>query len=164
MTEHLAEVGEISGVLSRIVGVKVGAGGGELTMAGFSRRQMGALGCLGIKAKAEKRSGEVVGGRAGKCRLREHGAALAHYQNVAVANEIGSDECVDLQGGYIAWSTGQIDNWIGSLIRGAGREFRDHEPDGAAIRSTTIFKHDEIAATRVDERLGTLQFRARRRL
>ena len=67
-------------------------------MAGFRRGQMGALGCLGIEAEAEKLSGEVVAGRAGKRRLREHGAALAHHHDVAVADEIGSDEPVDLQG------------------------------------------------------------------
>ena len=58
--EHLAEVGEIGGALGRIVGAKVGAGGGEFAVAGFRRGQMGALGCLGIEAEAEKLSGEVV--------------------------------------------------------------------------------------------------------
>jgi hypothetical protein len=33
-----------------------------------------------------------------------------------------------------------------------------------AVRPTPILKHDEIAAARVGERLGALQFRARRRL
>ena len=88
-------------------------------MAGFRRCQMSALGCLGIEAKAEKLSGEVVDGRAGKCRLREHGAALTHDQNVPVADEIGSDESVDIQRGNVARPTGQIDNRIGSLLRRA---------------------------------------------
>ena len=78
------------------VSAKVGAGGDEFAVAGFRRCQMSALGCLGIETKAEKLSGEVVDGRAGKCRLREHGTALAHYQNVPVPDEIGSDEFVDL--------------------------------------------------------------------
>src|SRR5215471_13615531 len=106
---------------------------------------MGALGCFGIEAKAEKLSGEVVGGRAGKCRLREHGAALAHYENVPVADEIGSNESIDLQGGNVARPTGQIDHRISSLLRQAGGEFRDHEPDGAAIPPTPVLRHDEIA-------------------
>ena len=75
------------------------------------------FGCLGIEAEAEKLSGEVVDGRAGKRRLREHGAALAHHQDVPVADEIGSDEPVDLQGGDVARPAGQIDNGIGSLLR-----------------------------------------------
>ena len=84
--------------------------------------------------------------------------------DVAVADEIGSDEPVDLQGGNVARPAGQIDNGIGPLLRRAGRVFRDHEPDGAAIRPAAIFRHDEIAAARFGERLGALQFRARRRL
>ena len=71
IAEHLAEVGEIGGAFGRIVGAEVGAGGGEFAVAGFRRRQMGALGCLGIEAQAKKLSGEVVGGRAGERRLRE---------------------------------------------------------------------------------------------
>lgn len=78
---------------------------------------MGALGCLGIEAKAEKLSGEVVFGRAGKRRLRKHGAALTHYQNVPVADEIGSNESVDVQRGNVARPTGQVDNRIGPLFR-----------------------------------------------
>ena len=86
-------------------------------MAGLRRRQMGALRCLGIEAEAEKLSGEVVGGRAGQRRLREHGAALAHHIDVPVADEIGSDEPVDLQGGNVARAAGEIDNGIGPLLR-----------------------------------------------
>ena len=67
---------------------------------------MGALGCLGIKAESEKLSVEVVDSRAGKRRLREHGAALAHDHDVPVADEIGSDEPVDLQGGNVARPAG----------------------------------------------------------
>ena len=78
---------------------------------------MGALGCLGIEAEAEKLSGEVVDSRAGERRLREHGAALAHHQDVPVADEIGSDEPVDLQGRDVARPAGQIDNGIGPLLR-----------------------------------------------
>ena len=133
-------------------------------MTGFRRCQMGTLGCLRIEAKAEKLSSEVVGGRAGKCRLREHGAALAHDQNVSVADEIGRDESVDVQGGNVARPTGQIDNRIGSLLGRAGGEYRDHKPDARAIRSTPVFRHDEIAAARLGERLGARQFRAGRRL
>ena len=59
---------------------------------------MGALGCHGIEAKAEKLPVELVDGRAGKRRLREHGAALAHHQYVPVADEISSDKPVDVQG------------------------------------------------------------------
>jgi hypothetical protein len=59
---------------------------------------MGALGCLGVEAQAEKLPVELVVGRAGQCRLREHGAALTHYQNVPVADEIGSNEAIDFQG------------------------------------------------------------------
>ena len=51
--------------------------------------------------------------RAGKRRLREQGAALAHHQDVPVADEIGSDEPVDLQGGDVARPASQIDNGIG---------------------------------------------------
>jgi len=90
MPSTIAEVDEISRTLGRVVGTKVGAGGGELPMAGFRRRQMGALGCLGIEAHAEKLSEEVVEGRAGKRRLREHRATLAHHQDVPVADEVGS--------------------------------------------------------------------------
>ena len=77
---------------------------------------MGTLGCLGIEAKAEKLSGKVVDGRTGKCRLREHSAALTHYQNVSIADEIGSDESADLQRRNVARPAGQIDNRIGSLL------------------------------------------------
>jgi hypothetical protein len=63
-----------------------------------------------------------------------------------------------------AGPAGQIDNRIGSLLRQASGIFCDHKPDCAAIRSTPILKHDEIAAARVGERLGALQCRARRRL
>ena len=117
IAEHLAEVGEIGGALGRIVGAEVGAGGGEFAVAGLRRGQMGALGRLGIEAEAKKLSGEVVDGRAGKRRLREHGAALAHHHDVPVADEIGSDEPVDLQGGDVARPAGQIDNGIGPLLR-----------------------------------------------
>ena len=86
-------------------------------MAGFRRRQMCALGCLGIEAEAEKLSRKVVDGRAGKRRLREPGAALAHHQDVPVADEIGSDEPVDVQGGDVARPPSQIDNGIGPLFR-----------------------------------------------
>jgi hypothetical protein len=41
IAEYLAEVGEIGGALSRIVGAKVGAGGGEFAVAGLRRGQMG---------------------------------------------------------------------------------------------------------------------------
>jgi hypothetical protein len=78
---------------------------------------MGALGCLRIEAEAEKLSGEVIGGRAGKRRLREHGAALAHHQDVPVADEIGSDEPVGLQGSNVARPAGEIDDGIGPLLR-----------------------------------------------
>jgi hypothetical protein len=125
---------------------------------------MGALGRLGIEAKAEKLSGEVVLGRAGQGRLREHGAALTHDQKVPVADEIGGNVCVDVQRGNVARPAGQIDNRIGSLLRRVGGIFCDHKPDCAAIRSTPILKHDEIAAARVGERLGALKCRARRRL
>src|SRR5262245_46173589 len=80
--EHLAEVGEISGTFSRIIGAEVGTGGGELLVAGSRCRQMGALGCVGIKAESEKLSVEVVDSLAGQRRLREHGAALAHDHDV----------------------------------------------------------------------------------
>jgi hypothetical protein len=53
---------------------------------------------------------------------------------------------------------------IGPLLRRVGGIFRDHEPDGAAARPTPILRHDEIAAACLGERLGALQFRARRRL
>ena len=86
-------------------------------MAGFGRGQIGALRCLGIEAEAEKLSGEVVAGRAGERRLREPGAALAHHQDVPVANEIGSDEPVDLQGSDVARPAGQIDDRIGPLLQ-----------------------------------------------
>ena len=142
--EHLAKIGEIGGALGRIVGAEVGAGGGELAVAGFGRGQMGALGCLGIEADAEKLSGEVVVGRAGQRRFREHGAALAHHIDVAVTDEAGGDEPIDLQRGDVARPAGQIDNGIGPLLRRAGGVFRDHEPDGAAIRPAAIFGHDEI--------------------
>ena len=122
-------------------------------MAGFRRRQMGALGRLGIEAKAEKLSGEVVVGRAGKRRLREHGAALAHHQDVPVADEVGGDEPVDLQGGDVARPAGQIDNGIGPLLRRARRVFRDHEPNCATGRPAAIFRHDEIAAARFSQLL-----------
>jgi len=125
---------------------------------------MGALGCLGIEAKAEKLPVELVDGRAGKCRLREHGAVLTHHQYVPVADEIGSDKPVDVQRGNVARPTGQIDNGIGSLLRRAGREFRDHEPDGAIGRPVAILWYDEITAARFGQRFGALQFGARRRL
>ena len=86
-------------------------------MAGFRRRQMGALGCLGIEAEAKKLSGEIVAGRAGERRLREPGAALAHHQDVPVANEIGGDKTVDLQGRDVARTAGQIYNRIGPFLR-----------------------------------------------
>ena len=133
-------------------------------MAGFRRGQMGALGCLGIEAHAEKLSGEVVVGRAGQRRFREHGAALAHHIDVAVADEVGGDEPVDLQGGDVARPAGQIDNGIGSLLRRAGGIFRDHEPDGAAIRPAAILRYHEVEAARFGKLFGPRQFRARRRL
>jgi hypothetical protein len=49
-------------------------------------------------------------------RLREHGAPLAHHIDVAVADEIGGDEPVDLEGGDVARSAGEIDNGIGSFL------------------------------------------------
>jgi len=162
--EHLAEVGEISGTFGRIVGAKVGTGGGELLVANFRCRQMGALGCLGIKAESEKLSVEVVDSRAGKRRLREHGAALAHDHDVPVADEIGSDEPVDLQGCYVARPAGQIDNGIGPLLREARRILRDHEPNCATGRPAAIFRYDEVAATRFGQLVGPRQFRARRGL
>ena len=55
----------------KVVFAEVGARCGEFPVAGFRRRQMGALGCFGIEAHAEKHSEEVVEGRAGKRRLRE---------------------------------------------------------------------------------------------
>jgi hypothetical protein len=85
-------------------------------VAGRCRGQMGALGCFGIEAQAEKLSGEVVRGLTDQRRLREHGAALAHHQDVAVADEVGGDEPVDLQGCNVARPTGQIDNGIGPLF------------------------------------------------
>ena len=121
--EHLAEIGEIGGALGRIVGAEVGAGGGELAVAGFGRGQMGALGCLGIEAEAEKLSGEVVAGRAGQRRFREHGAALADHIDVAVADEVGGDKPVDLQRGDVARPAGQIDNRVGPLLRRASGYF-----------------------------------------
>ena len=60
IAEHLAEVGEISGTLGRIVGAQIGACGGELAVADFRRRQVGALGRLGIEAETKKPSGELV--------------------------------------------------------------------------------------------------------
>ena len=86
-------------------------------MAGFRRRQMGPLGRRGIETEAEKHSGEFVGGCTGKRRLREHSAALAHHQDVSLADEVGSDEPVDLQGSDVARPAGQIDNGIGPLLR-----------------------------------------------
>ena len=80
------------------------------------RRQMGALGCGGIEAEAEKLPVEVVGGRAGERGLREHGAALAHHQDVPVADEVGSDEAVDLQGGDVARSADGSTMAIGPLF------------------------------------------------
>jgi hypothetical protein len=57
---------------------------------------MGALGCLGVEAEAEKLSGEVVDGRASQRGLGEHGAALAHHIDVPVADEVGSDKPIDV--------------------------------------------------------------------
>src|SRR5215203_2664160 len=91
ISEHLAQICEIRGTLGRIVGDKIGPGSGELAMAGLGRGQVSALRCLGIEAQTESRSGEVVEGRAGERGLREHGPALAHYQNVAVADEVRSN-------------------------------------------------------------------------
>ena len=61
IAEHLAEVGEIGGALGRIVGAEVNPGSGEAAVAGGRRRQMGALGCLGIETQAKQFSGEVIG-------------------------------------------------------------------------------------------------------
>jgi hypothetical protein len=113
--EHLAQVGEISGVLGRIIGAEIGAGHGKVAVAGFGRGQMRALRRLGIEAEAEKLSGEFVDGRTSQRRLREHGAALAHHIDVAVADAIGSDEPVDIQRGNVARAAGEIDDGIGPL-------------------------------------------------
>jgi hypothetical protein len=77
---------------------------------------MRALRGRGIEAEAEKLPGEVVFRRASQRRLREHGAPLAHHIDVAVADEIGGDEPVDLEGGDVARSAGEIDNGIGSFL------------------------------------------------
>jgi hypothetical protein len=125
---------------------------------------MGPLGCLGIKAEPEKRSGEGVGGRASQRRLREHGAALAHRQDVPIADEIGSDEPVDLERCYVARPACQIDNGIGPLLRLARRISRHQESDGATGRAVAILRHDKIAATRFAQLFGARQFWARRGL
>jgi hypothetical protein len=77
---------------------------------------MGALGCLGVEAQAEKLSGEVVDRRASQRGLREHGAALGHHIDVPVADEVGSNKPVDVQGGDVARPAGKIDNWIRPLL------------------------------------------------
>src|SRR6185295_4057540 len=59
---------------------------------------------------------------------------------------------------------GQIDNRIGPLLRRASGVFRDHEPDGAAIRPAAILEHNEIAAARFGKLFGPLQFWAWRGL
>ncbi len=130
-------------------------------MASFRRRQMGALCCLGIEAQPEKLSRKVVARLAGERRLREHGAALAHHVDVAVADEIGGNEPVDLKRRDVARPAGEIDDGIGPLVRRARRVFRDQELDGSALRAAAIFPHDEIAAARFGQLLGPRQFRAR---
>ena len=162
--EHFAKIGEIGRALARIVGAEVGAGRGELAVAGLGRGQMGALGRLGIEAQAEKLSGEVVVSRAGERGLREHRAALAHPIDVPVADEIGGDQRVDLQGHNVARPAGEVDDGIGLLLLRACRVFRDQELDGAAVRLLAILAHDEIEAARFGELVGPRHFRARRRL
>jgi hypothetical protein len=78
---------------------------------------VGALRRFRIEAETESRSGEIVDRRAGKRRLREHGPALAQYQDVPVANEVSSDQTDDLQRGNIARPPGEIENGIGPFLR-----------------------------------------------
>lgn len=125
---------------------------------------MCALGRVGIEAHAKKLSREVVCGCAGERWLGEHRAALADPIDVPVADEIGGDQRVDLQGHNVAGSAGEIDDGIGLFLRRAGRIFRDQELDGAAVRLLTVLRHDEIEAARLGELVGSRQFRARRRL
>ena len=164
IAEHLAKVGEVGGVLGRIVGAEVGAGGGEFAMTSFRRGQVGALGFLGIEAEAKKLSDEIVGGRTGQRRLREHGTTLAHHVDVPVADEIRHDDPVDIQRDDVARPAGEEDDRIGSFLRRARRIFRDQEPNCATVRLATIFRYDEIAATRLGQLFGSRQRGARRGL
>ena len=108
------------------------------------------------------RYGETVEGVAAAIEGHVFIHLVRQHRDVAVADEVRSDEPVDLQGDDVARAAGKIDDRIGPLLRRAGGIFCDQEPDRAAIKAAAVLRGHEVEAGRFAKLFGPRQLRARR--
>jgi hypothetical protein len=151
-SERLAQVGEVGGVLSRVVGAELAPRRRQAKVAGSYRRSVQTSGRRSIQRQAEAAHEELVDLRARQRRLGVQSPSLVHQDEIAVAVQACINEYLRLKDRDAARAAGQVNDWVGLRRRRTSGDDRDDEPNGAAGRLAAIFRHDKVTTARFGQR------------
>ena len=140
------QVGEVGGVLGRVVGAEVDPSLGQTPVAGPRRRHLCAPGRRGVIDQTYAAGDEPGTLRAEERRLGEAHPALVHENELSVAVEPGVDRCRCASDGAPSGAASEVHDGIGRRRRRHGGDDGDRQANGGPGRPAASLGHRQIAA------------------
>jgi hypothetical protein len=146
--ERRAQVGEVGGVLGRVVSGQVDPLDDEAPAAGPGGGRLPAPGRGGVVDETDPAGDEPQTLQARQIRLGEGHPALVHENELSIAVQPCVDQSRCACDRAAAGTALQVHDGIGRRRRGHGRHDGDRQADAAGGRPAAILGHHQMAAAR----------------